>query len=191
VESFCRNIFNKQKAIHIRNFSWLHDNQNKVSYASTLDSTKFVLNLSKHGLTDSEEAGLKKGLNFLVMYQHPNLYMACAAESVVPKLPQTLGMEFRWKIRSMLENSKSSRPNMNKEFKAVRSLRLNKDIRILLSDKGKCTTVLDETEYKDKLISLPESRAYEPLPTETTVRVEKKCKKSFTNTKTALPADLK
>jgi hypothetical protein len=58
--------------------------------------------------------------------------MACSVESVVSKLPQPLGMEFRWKIRSMLEKSKSSKPNMTtKELKAIRSLRLNKDIRIL------------------------------------------------------------
>jgi hypothetical protein len=45
--------------------------------------------------------------------------MVCAVESVIPKLPQTLGMEFRWKIRSMLEKFKPSIPNMTrKEFKA-------------------------------------------------------------------------
>jgi hypothetical protein len=44
-----------------------------------------------------------KGLNFSVMNPHSNLDMACVVESVVSKLPQTLGMEFRWKIRSMLE----------------------------------------------------------------------------------------
>jgi hypothetical protein len=31
--------------------------------------------------------------------------MACVVESAVSELPQTLGMEFRWKIRSMLEKS--------------------------------------------------------------------------------------
>jgi hypothetical protein len=48
--------------------------------------------------------------------------MACAVESVVSKLPQTLGMEFRWKIRSILEKSRSSTPNMTKkELKAMKS----------------------------------------------------------------------
>jgi hypothetical protein len=56
VESSFRNIFNKQKAIHIRKFSWLYDQQKKASFAPTPDSKKFVLNLSKHTLTDSEEA---------------------------------------------------------------------------------------------------------------------------------------
>jgi hypothetical protein len=73
--------------------------------------------------------------------------MACAVESVVSKLPQALGMEIKWKIRSILETFKSSRPNMSKnEFKAIRSLRLNKDIGILLAEKDNCTIVLDESQ---------------------------------------------
>jgi hypothetical protein len=77
--------------------------------------------------------------------------MACAVGSVVSKLPQTLGMEFRWKIRSMLEKSMSSRLNMTtKELKAVNSLRLNKDTRILQADKVNCTVVFDESKLKDK-----------------------------------------
>jgi hypothetical protein len=49
-----------------------------------------------------------KSLNFSVTYPHSNLDMACAVESVVSKLPQTLVMEFRWEIKSMLEMSKFS-----------------------------------------------------------------------------------
>jgi hypothetical protein len=56
---------------------------------------KFILNLSRHVLTDYEEAVLLNGLNFMVTNPHSNLDMACAMESVVLKLPQTLGMEFR------------------------------------------------------------------------------------------------
>jgi hypothetical protein len=63
-----------------------------------------------------------KGLNFSVTYPHYNLDMACAVESVVSKLPQPLAMEFRWKIRFMLEKCKFSKPNMTmKELKAIRS----------------------------------------------------------------------
>jgi hypothetical protein len=90
--------------------------------------------------------------------------MACAVKSVVSKLPQTLGMEFRWNIRSALEKSKSSRPNKTtKELKVVKPLRLNKDIRILQADNGNCTVVLDESKYKDKLDNFLESGVYESL----------------------------
>ncbi|PNF20184.1 hypothetical protein B7P43_G16972 [Cryptotermes secundus] len=133
-----------------------------------------------------------KGLNFSVTRPHSNLDMACAVESVVSKLPQTKGMEFRWKVRSMLEKSESSRPNMTtKELKAVKSLRLNKEIRILRADKGNCTVVLDESEYKDKLNTLLESGVYETLPKDPTAKVESKVQKLLSKYKTTLPTDLK
>jgi hypothetical protein len=37
------------------------------------------------------------------------------------------------------------------ELKAVKSLRLNKDNRLLQPDKGNCAMMLDESKYKDKL----------------------------------------
>jgi hypothetical protein len=88
-------------------------------------------------------------------YPYSNLDMACVVESVVSKLPQTLGMELRWTVRFMLEKSKSSRPSMTtKEPKAVRSLKPNKDIRILQADKGNCTVVFDDSKYKKLNTSL-------------------------------------
>jgi hypothetical protein len=90
----------------------------------------------------------------------------------------TLGMEFRWKIRSMLEKSKSPMPNMTKmELKAMKSLRLNKDIRILQEDKGNCMVVLDESKYKDKLNTLVEYGVYVLLPKDPTAKVEGKVQK--------------
>jgi hypothetical protein len=100
--------------------------------------------------------------------------MACAVASVISKLPQTMGMDFNWEIRSMLEKSKFSRPNMTaKELKAVRFLRLKKDIRILLADKGNCTVVFEEFKYKEKLNTSLESGVYEPLPKDPTAKVER------------------
>jgi hypothetical protein len=58
VESSYRSIFNKQKATRIRKFSLLYNQQIKVSSTSASDSKKSILNLSKHVLTDSEEAVL-------------------------------------------------------------------------------------------------------------------------------------
>jgi hypothetical protein len=100
--------------------------------------------------------------------------MVCAGESAVSELPQTLGMEFRWRIGSMLEKSKSSKRNVTKtELRAVKSLSLNKDIRILQADKGNCTVVLDESKYKEKLNTLLESGVYEPLPKDPTAKIER------------------
>jgi hypothetical protein len=78
-----------------------------------------------------------------------------------------------------------------KEFKAVRSLRLNKDIRILLADKGNCTVVLDESEYKDKLNTLLRVQVYEPLPRDPAAKVDRKVQKLLPKHITAVLADLK
>jgi hypothetical protein len=53
---------------------------------------------------ESEESVLMMSFNFSVMNPHSNLDIVCAVDSVL-KLPQTLGMELRWRIRSMLEKS--------------------------------------------------------------------------------------
>jgi hypothetical protein len=142
-------------------------------------------------LTDSDEAVLVKGLNFSVMNPHSYLDLACAVESIVLKLPQSLGMEFRWKIRSMLEKSKSSMSVMaTKEMKAMKSLRLIKDIGVLQADKGNYM-VSDELKYKKKLNTLLESRDDEPLPKDPTAKVERKVQKLLCTHKTAGPADIK
>ncbi|PNF20263.1 hypothetical protein B7P43_G15436 [Cryptotermes secundus] len=133
-----------------------------------------------------------KSLNFSVKRPHSNLDLACAVESVVSKLPQTKGMEFGWKVRTMLEKSKFSKPNMTtKELKAVKSLRINKEIRILRVDKGNCTVVLDESKYKDKLNTLLGSGFYETLPKDPIAKVERKVQKLLSKYKTTLPTDLK
>jgi hypothetical protein len=65
---------------------------------------------------------------------HCNLDMTCAVGSFVSKLPQNLDMEFRWMIRSVL--GKPFICNMiRKELKAVKSLRLSNDVRIMYGDK--------------------------------------------------------
>jgi hypothetical protein len=55
-----------------------------------------------------------KCLNFAVINPQSNVDMACAMKCVALKLAQTLGIEFRWMIRSMLEKSKPSMTNMTK-----------------------------------------------------------------------------
>jgi hypothetical protein len=78
-----------------------------------------------------------------------------------------------------------------KELKALKSLRLNKEIRILQADKGNCTVVFDEHKYKEKLNTLLESGVYETLPKDPTSKVERTIQKLFSKHKTTLPIDLK
>jgi hypothetical protein len=48
-----------------------------------------MLNLSKHVLTDSEQAVLVKWFSLSVTYPQLNLVMACAVQFVVSEFPQT------------------------------------------------------------------------------------------------------
>jgi hypothetical protein len=74
---------------------------------------------------------------------------------------------------------------------AIKSLKLNKDIRILQADKGNCTVVLDDSEYKAKLNTLLSLEVYEPLPKDPTAKVKRQIQKLLSKHKTALPTDLK
>jgi hypothetical protein len=98
----------------------------KVSQCSTSESNIFISNLSQHILTEPESTVLKKGLNFGISVPHSNLDMACATEYVASRLSPSLGSEFRWRIRSMLEKARPVTSNMTKtEFKALKSLKHN------------------------------------------------------------------
>jgi hypothetical protein len=61
--------------------------------------------------------------------------MACVVKYTVPKLPQGPVMELKWKIRSVLKKSKSSVRNVARsELKTIKSLKLNKNIKLLKAD---------------------------------------------------------
>jgi hypothetical protein len=143
-----RNICNKQKAITYVNSLYSATSRTE-SHLPQLVIPQNISSIFRNVLTDFEAALIKKGFTFLVTYPHSNLDldMACTVESVVSKFPHTLVTEFRRKIRSMFEKSKYSRPDMsNKEFKTVISLKLKKDIKFILADKGNCTGVLAESK---------------------------------------------
>jgi hypothetical protein len=64
----------------------------------------------------------------------------------------------------MLEKSRPNTSNITrKESTALKSLKNNKQIRSLQADNGNCTVVLNESDYKEKISSLLESRVYEIL----------------------------
>jgi hypothetical protein len=136
VDSSFSHIFKKQRRMHIHTFLCLKKQEEKriTSDSSTGPSTdNFVLNLSKHILTEPEKPVLKRGLYFSLATPQSNLDMACTVESIKKtKLPPVLGMKFSWKVRSMLQKSKLITLNRTwEEYRAIKSLELNKNISIL------------------------------------------------------------
>jgi hypothetical protein len=143
-------------------------------------SKKFVLNLSEYDFTDHEESVLRKGLNSTIV---DILDIAGDVESVIPKLPPISGIEFRWNVRSKLQKSKAPTSIISKkELKAVKSLKLNKDIRILPADKSNCSVVLEVMEYRDKIDTLLKSGVYELLSKDPAAKLREKFSKSWPNT---------
>jgi hypothetical protein len=134
---------------------------------------------------------LERELNFAVNTMS-NSEMVCAAESARYKLPSAMGMEFCWRIRCMLEKSRPLASKITrKECMAFKSMKDNKDIRILQAEKGNCTVLSNESTYKEKISSLLESGVYDLLRKDTTSQIERKVRKLLAKHKTVLPSALK
>jgi hypothetical protein len=67
---------------------------------------KLFLNFSHYVFTKTEVMDLQKQLNFSVDVTYLSLDMVCAVEFMASKLPPAVGIEFKWKMTSVLENSK-------------------------------------------------------------------------------------
>jgi hypothetical protein len=91
-----------------------------------------------------------------------------------------------------LQTSKSPTSNISKkELKAVKSLRINKFIRILPADKDNCIVVLDEIEYRNKIDTLLKSGDYETLSKDPAAKVERNIQQILAKYKSVLPAEVK
>jgi hypothetical protein len=78
-------------------------------------------------------------------------------------------------------------------MKALKSLALNRDIRILKANKCNCIVVLNESRptYKEKLAALLQSGAYESTLKDPTSRLERKMQKLLSGRKLAFYTELK
>jgi hypothetical protein len=132
VEGSFKHNFLKQKEIQIKKFSALKDlHQITATPKAVHGSEKFVINLSEHVLTESEESVLNRGLNFAVTNKVSDLGIVLAAESARSKLPFALSMKC-CRFRCMLEIEEPFTCNITrKESMALKSLKHNKEIRIL------------------------------------------------------------
>ena len=92
----------------------------------------------------------------------------------------------------MLEKTRSPRNNINiQEMAAIKSLKRDKDIRIIQADKGNCTVVLNEVDYQSKLNTLLQSGVYEPIEKDPTLKIERRIRCLLSKHKTSLPTRVK
>jgi hypothetical protein len=77
---------------------------------------------------------------------------------VTSKFPPVVGIEFKRKIRSMLDKPKPLISNVSRaESNALKSLKPNKDIRTFPANNVNCTDVINESTYTEKLNTLLDS----------------------------------
>ena len=140
---------------------------------------KWVKNLSSRPLSGTEKDVLAKGLNFAVTSNRiPHVEIITATESAIRNnnVDATEADELRAKITACLSSAKPPQSNLNKqEREAVQTLSRDENIVILPADKGRCTVVLDKTDYSKKVGDLlSDKKTYEPLTRDPTSGYRKK-----------------
>ncbi|XP_012811622.2 uncharacterized protein LOC105946468, partial [Xenopus tropicalis] len=128
----------------------------------------WVKNLSDRVLTQPEKDVLAKGLNYAVTPQHiPVVELITATESAINNnhIKVEEAEQLRLKVSAALSSARAPPSNLTtQERRALTSLSKDPNITILPADKGRCTVVLNTTDYHCKMTSLlSDSNTYEPL----------------------------
>ncbi|XP_039871211.1 uncharacterized protein LOC120723669 [Simochromis diagramma] len=134
----------------------------------TEDADKWVKNLSDRQFTQTEKNILAKGLNFAVTpRQIPLVELITATETAIRNnnIAEVEAEQLRTKVSACLSNAKPPASNITmEEKKALTSLSDDNNIIILLADKGRCTVLLNQKDYHEKILSLlRDENTYEPL----------------------------
>ena len=135
---------------------------------------KWVINLSKENLTQTQVSVLAKGPNFSVAPNNiPNMDYVTAVESVCGKLKEEDAMALRTDINALLRKVKIPKPNLTKEERiGLAQLKKDKDRIVLTADKGVTMVVMDKQEYINKAEELLAQPAYKTIPRNPTNKIK-------------------
>ena len=125
-------------------------------------------NLSSRALAADEKDILSRGLNFAVVPDRiPHVELITATESAIKRnqLDIAEAEELRAQVTSCLVNAKLPPSNISKgQREAITSLSKDRNILVLPADKGRCSVVLDKSDYAEKVESLlNDTKVYELL----------------------------
>jgi len=150
-----------------------------------------VKNVSKRDLSEIELSVLKCGLNYVIAPDKlPVVDIITATERACSNLSNSESAELRNKVADVLSKNKTpTRSNITREERtALVGLSKDKDILVLPADKGRCTVVMDKTEYKSKCDTmLQDSNTYKKLKRDPTNKFKKEfseCLKEMKDDKT-------
>ena len=142
------------------------------------------MNLSTHQLTSGEKSILEKGFNFaLGPRKVPNIEVIAAIEPTLrDEEDQVRAERARAAIAGILRNAKPPRPNITREERqALTDLRKNDDIKIVQADKGNVTVVMNASDYEKKAEDILGAAPFVVLPSDPTVRNERKVNATLKN----------
>ena len=150
----------------------------------TPSQENWIKNLSNRDLTQTEKNVLAKGLNFSVTPTTiPTTDYITAVESAIRnnKLTGAEADDLRLSVTSSLKTAKPPPSNITvEERKALASLQKDENITILPADKGRCTVILNTTDYDSKLTDLlSDNKTYEKLKGDPTNKYKNKVIKSL------------
>jgi len=159
------------KARQNRKFARLH----RTQHPTIKTSKETVINLSGRTLDDGVSSLLQKGLNYAVTPRTiPIEDILAGVEKAVQSLPAEMAEEARQETVRIIKSSSRPRNNITTaEREALRTLKNNTDLTILLADKGNATVILNTADYKQKITSILEDPSYRRLtrdPTDSTER---------------------
>ena len=183
--------FQDVRSRQIRKYDRLVEKQskkasNRLNRCDTIDLTgsqlkKWVVNLSKFKVNNSQTKVLSRGLNFAVSpddLKDPsvvNEYIT-ACEKACWKLSASESAQLRSEIVGTLKSAKPPKSNITKEERqAIKQLQKEKSIQILAADKGRATVIMDTEEYNNKLQSMPsDTDTYTQLKKDPTTKYKTK-----------------
>ena len=138
---------------------------------------RWVVNLSKYKLTESERSVLAKGLNFApTPTRTPVDEFVVATELACRAISNEKADTLRAQVASILKSSKPPKSNIAKQERlALGKLRKEPSILILPADKGRSTVILDKDKYaSDVKHMLSDECTYKVLPADPTQKYKKK-----------------
>jgi hypothetical protein len=160
----------ESKARQLQKFTRLH----KTQHPTTKTSKEMVINLSDQTLDDGLFSLLQRGLNFAVApCTLPIVDILAGVEKAVHTLPVEMAEEARQETVRVIKSSSRPKDNLTRdEREALRTLKENTNLTILLADKGNATVVLNNLDYKQKITSLLEDPSYRRLAKDATDSTE-------------------
>ena len=123
----------------------------------SIDTSKWIVNLPDHTLTQDEKKALRRGPNFAPTPTCiRKIDIISGIEPTVESHPDQAGANrARAAINNILRRAKPPRPNITRaERTAINQLRANKDIVIIKADKGNAIVVMNATDYEFKATTL-------------------------------------